>query len=109
MFYILGREKDLVISGGYNIYPKQIETEIDALEGVLESAVFGIADADLGEAVAAAVVPVAGAELEPERLLKALEPVLARFKLPRKVFVIDELPRNAMGKVQKNSLRDTYG
>ena len=107
--HILGREKDLVISGGYNIYPKQIETEIDALEDVLESAVFGIADADLGEAVAAAVVPVAGAELDPEQLLKALEPVLARFKLPRKVFVIDELPRNAMGKVQKNSLRDTYG
>ena len=107
--HILGREKDLVISGGYNIYPKQIETEIDALEGVLESAVFGIADADLGEAVAAAVVPVEGAELDPEQLLKALEPVLARFKLPRKVFVIDELPRNAMGKVQKNSLRDTYG
>ncbi len=106
--HILGREKDLVISGGYNIYPKQIETEIDALEGVLESAVFGIADADLGEAVAAAVVPIAGAELDPEQLLKALEPVLARFKLPRKMFVIDELPRNAMGKVQKNSLRDTY-
>ena len=107
--HILGREKDLVISGGYNIYPKQIETEIDALDGVLESAVFGIADVDLGEAVAAAVVPVEGAELDPEQLLKALEPVLARFKLPRKVFVIDELPRNAMGKVQKNSLRDSYG
>jgi malonyl-CoA/methylmalonyl-CoA synthetase len=69
--HILGREKDLVISGGYNIYPKQIETEIDALEGVLESAVFGIADADLGEAVAAAVVPVAGAELDPEQLAGA--------------------------------------
>ena len=107
--HILGREKDLVISGGYNIYPKQIETEIDALDGVLESAVFGIADADLGEAVAAAVVPVAGVELDPEHLIKALELVLARFKLPRKVFVIDELPRNAMGKVQKNNLRDTYG
>ena len=107
--HILGREKDLVISGGYNIYPKQIETEIDALEGVLESAVFGIADADLGEAVAAAVVPIDGVKLDPQQLVKALEPVLARFKLPRKVFVIDELPRNAMGKVQKNSLRDTYG
>jgi len=107
--HILGREKDLVISGGYNIYPKQIETEIDALDGVLESAVFGIADADLGEAVAAAVVPVAGAELDPKQLIKALEPVLARFKLPRNVFVIDELPRNAMGKVQKNNLRKTYG
>ena len=107
--HILGREKDLVISGGYNIYPKQIETEIDTLDGVLESAVFGIADADLGEAVAAAVVPIDGVKLDPEQLVKALEPVLARFKLPRKVFVIDELPRNAMGKVQKNSLRDTYG
>ena len=107
--HILGRDKDLIISGGYNIYPKQIETEIDALEGVLESAVFGIAHADLGEAVAAAVVPVDGAELDGEQLIKALEPVLARFKLPRKVFIIDELPRNAMGKVQKNSLRENYG
>ena len=107
--HILGREKDLVISGGYNVYPKQIETEIDALDGVLESAVFGIPDADLGEAVAAAVVPVAGARLEPEQLRRSLEPVLARFKLPRKVFVVDELPRNAMGKVQKNILRANYG
>jgi malonyl-CoA/methylmalonyl-CoA synthetase len=107
--HILGRDKDLIISGGYNIYPKQIETEIDALEGVLESAVFGIAHADLGEAVAAAVVPIDGTELDGEQLIKALEPVLARFKLPRKVFIIDELPRNAMGKVQKNSLRESYG
>jgi len=106
--HILGREKDLIISGGYNIYPKQIETEIDALEGVLESAVFGIAHTDLGEAVAAAVVPIDGAELDGEQLIEALEPVLARFKLPRKVFIIDELPRNAMGKVQKNSLRESY-
>ena len=107
--HILGREKDLVISGGYNIYPKQIETEIDALDGVLESAVFGVPDADLGEAVAAAVVPVAGSALEPEQLLKSLEPVLARFKLPRKVFIVDQLPRNTMGKVQKNILRANYG
>jgi len=107
--HILGREKDLIISGGYNIYPKQIETEIDALQGVFESAVFGIPDADMGEAVAAAVVPLAGAELDGELLIKALEPVLARFKLPRKLLVIDELPRNAMGKVQKNMLRDRYG
>ena len=106
--HILGREKDLIISGGYNIYPKQIETEIDALDGVLESAVFGIAHTDLGEAVAAAVVPVDGVKLDGEQLIKALEPVLARFKLPRKVFIIDELPRTAMGKVQKNSLRESY-
>jgi malonyl-CoA/methylmalonyl-CoA synthetase len=107
--HILGREKDLIISGGYNIYPKQIETEIDALDGVLESAVFGIAHPDLGESVAAAVVPMAGVEIDAEKLIKALQPVLARFKLPRKVFIVDELPRNAMGKVQKNLLRDNYG
>jgi malonyl-CoA/methylmalonyl-CoA synthetase len=108
-FHILGRAKDLIISGGYTIYPKQIETEIDACEGVLESAVFGIAHPDLGEAVAAAVVPIEGAELDGEQLIKALEPVLARFKLPRKILIIEELPRNAMGKVQKNQLRENYG
>jgi malonyl-CoA/methylmalonyl-CoA synthetase len=107
--HILGREKDLVISGGYNIYPKQIETEIDALDGVVESAVFGIADADLGEAVAAAVVLVAGARLDQEQLLDALRPRLARFKLPRKLVLLEQLPRNAMGKVQKNLLRERYG
>ena len=107
--HILGRDKDLVISGGYNIYPKQIEAEIDALDGVVESAVFGIPDADMGEVVAAAVVLEAGAELTPESLLAALQPLLARFKLPRRIWFVDELPRNAMGKVQKNRLRERYG
>ncbi len=107
--HILGREKDLVISGGYNIYPKQIETEIDALEGVVESAVFGIADADLGEVVAAAVVVGNDADWDQPRLIAALQPLLARFKLPRRIVFVDELPRNAMGKVQKNRLRQTYG
>ncbi len=107
--HILGREKDLVISGGYNIYPKQIETEIDALDGVVESAVFGIPHADMGEAVAAAVVLAPGARLDEEALLAALRPLLAKFKLPRKIVFVDELPRNAMGKVQKNLLRDSYG
>ncbi len=107
--HIVGREKDLIISGGYNIYPKQIETEIDALEGVLESAVFGVKHADLGEAVAVAVVALPGHDIDPEQLIAALEPRLARFKLPRQVFVLEELPRNAMGKVQKNSLRKRYG
>jgi len=107
--HIVGREKDLIISGGYNIYPKQIETEIDALDGVVESAVFGIPDADFGEAVAAAVVLEDGARLDRDGLLEALGPQLARFKLPRKVVFVDELPRNAMGKVQKNLLRDSYG
>jgi malonyl-CoA/methylmalonyl-CoA synthetase len=107
--HIVGREKDLIISGGYNIYPKQIETEIDALEGVLESAVFGVKHGDLGEAVAVAVVALPGHDIDPEQLIAALEPRLARFKLPRQVFVLEELPRNAMGKVQKNSLRKRYG
>jgi len=106
---ILGREKDLIISGGYNIYPKQVETEIDALDGVMESAVFGIPDADLGEAVAAAVVLAAGTVFDQEQILAALRPMLARFKLPRKLMQLDELPRNAMGKVQKNLLRERYG
>ena len=107
--HILGREKDLIISGGYNIYPKQIETEIDALDGVVESAVFGIADADMGEAVAAAVVVSSDAGLNQHVIIDALQANLAKFKLPRKVFILDELPRNAMGKVQKNILRQNYG
>jgi len=107
--HIVGREKDLIISGGYNIYPKQIETEIDALDGVVESAVFGIPDPDFGEVVAAAVVLEVGAGLGEQALLEALGPRLARFKLPRKVLFVDQLPRNAMGKVQKNVLRDSYG
>ncbi|MGD8420020.1 MAG: malonyl-CoA synthase, partial [Gammaproteobacteria bacterium] len=106
--HIVGREKDLIISGGYNIYPKQIETEIDSLDGVVESAVFGIPDADFGEAVAAAVVRETGAGLDEKALLEALGPRLARFKLPRKILFVDELPRNAMGKVQKNVLRDRH-
>ena len=107
--HILGREKDLIISGGYNIYPKQIETEIDALDGVVESAVFGVADADMGEIVAAAVVLEAGAALDQAAVIDAIRPALARFKLPRRVIFVDELPRNAMGKVQKNRLRESYG
>ncbi|MEM7562010.1 MAG: malonyl-CoA synthase [Pseudomonadota bacterium] len=106
---IIGREKDLIISGGFNIYPKQIESEIDALAGVIESAVFGVSDADFGEAVAAAIVVQPGVTLTVDDIRAALEPLLAKFKLPRKIVLVDELPRNAMGKVQKNILRDTYG
>ncbi|MDJ0777966.1 MAG: malonyl-CoA synthase [Gammaproteobacteria bacterium] len=106
---IVGREKDLIISGGYNIYPKQIETEIDALDGVVESAVFGAADPDLGEIVVAAVVTEAGAALDADAIIDAIRPSLARFKLPRRVEFVAELPRNAMGKVQKNLLRERYG
>ena len=104
-----GRGKDLIISGGFNIYPKQIETEIDALDGVVESAVFGVSDADFGEAVAAAIVLQPGVALSVDDIRAALEPLLAKFKLPRKIVLLDELPRNAMGKVQKNLLRENYG
>jgi malonyl-CoA/methylmalonyl-CoA synthetase len=105
---IVGRQKDLIISGGYNIYPKEIEVLLDALPGVVESAVVGVPDADFGEAVIAAVVPVAGATLDPQALLAQITPQIARFKHPRRIFIVDDLPRNTMGKVQKNVLRETF-
>jgi malonyl-CoA/methylmalonyl-CoA synthetase len=103
---IVGRQKDLVISGGYNIYPKEVEVEIDALPGVAESAVFGIPHPDLGEAVAAAVVVTSDGATDADAIMAALSDRLARFKIPRSVVIVEELPRNAMGKVQKNLLRD---
>jgi malonyl-CoA/methylmalonyl-CoA synthetase len=106
--HILGRGKDLVISGGFNVYPKEIESEIDAMPGVIESAVFGVPHADFGEGVTAAVVCDKNATIDESSVLKALEGRLAKFKMPKRVLVVDELPRNAMGKVQKNILRDTY-
>ena len=105
---LVGRAKDLIISGGLNVYPKEIEERIDALPGVAESAVIGVPDADFGEAVVAVVVPRSGATLEPEAIVGALRGEVAGFKLPRRVHVVAELPRNAMGKVQKNLLRDAY-
>ena len=107
--HILGRGKDLVISGGFNVYPKEIESEIDAMPGVIESAVIGVPHADFGEGVTAVVVCNKGAGVDEASVLKALDGRLAKFKMPKRVFVVDELPRNAMGKVQKNILRDTYG
>jgi malonyl-CoA/methylmalonyl-CoA synthetase len=106
--HILGRGKDLVISGGFNVYPKEIESEIDAMPGVIESAVIGVPHADFGEGVTAVVVCNKGAGVDEASVLKALDGRLAKFKMPKRVFVVDELPRNAMGKVQKNILRDTY-
>ena len=106
--HILGRGKDLVISGGFNVYPKEIESEIDAMPGVVESAVIGVPHADFGEGVTAVVVCTKGADLSETSVLQALEGRLAKFKMPKRVFVVDELPRNAMGKVQKNILRETY-
>jgi malonyl-CoA/methylmalonyl-CoA synthetase len=106
--HILGRGKDLVISGGFNVYPKEIESEIDAMPGVIESAVIGVPHADFGEGVTAVVVCNKGAEVTEAGVLNALDGRLAKFKMPKRVFVVEELPRNAMGKVQKNILRDTY-
>jgi malonyl-CoA/methylmalonyl-CoA synthetase len=106
--HIVGRAKDLVISGGFNVYPKEVETEIDALEGVLESAVFGVPHADFGEAVTAAVVARPGAGLTESTILSALGHRLAKFKVPKKIVLVESLPRNAMGKVQKAALRDAY-
>jgi malonyl-CoA/methylmalonyl-CoA synthetase len=106
--HIVGRGKDLVISGGFNVYPKEVETEIDAIPGVVESAVIGVAHPDLGEGVTAVVVKTKDAALTEAEILGALEGRLARFKQPKRVFFADDLPRNAMGKVQKNVLRDTY-
>src|SRR3982075_462358 len=106
--HILGRGKDLVISGGFNVYPKEIESEIDAMPGVVESAVIGVPHADFGEGVTAVVVCNKDAKVDEASVLKALDGRLAKFKMPKRVIVVDELPRNAMGKVQKNILRDTY-
>ena len=106
--YIVGRAKDLVISGGYNVYPKEVEMELDALSGVSESAVFGVPHPDFGEAVTAVVVPEPGAVLAEAEIIRALQARLARYKLPKRVLLIEELPRNTMGKVQKNALRAAY-
>jgi len=106
---IVGRSKDLIISGGYNVYPKEIEMLVDALDGVSESAVIGLPHADFGEAVVAVVVarPSVPA-LNENDIIAALKSKLAAFKVPKRVFLVEDLPRNAMGKVQKNELRKRY-
>ncbi|MDJ0738371.1 MAG: malonyl-CoA synthase [Gammaproteobacteria bacterium] len=105
---IVGRAKDLIISGGFNVYPKEIESQIDELPGVRESAVIGVPHPDFGEGVTAVVVPDRSAPISEQSVIDALRDRLARFKQPKRVFVVDELPRNTMGKVQKGVLRDTY-
>ena len=105
---LTGRAKDLIICGGLNVYPKEIELAIDGLPGVEESAVIGVAHPDFGEVVVAVVTALPGATLVPDELTKALRVQLAGFKLPKHVAVVDELPRNAMGKVQKNVLRQRF-
>jgi len=106
--HIVGRAKDVVISGGYNVYPKEVETELDALAGVLESAVFGVPHPDYGEGVTATVVCKPGASLSEPEIIAAIQVRLARYKVPKRVLLVAELPRNAMGKIQKNVLRTTY-
>lgn len=105
---IVGRSKDLIISGGFNVYPKEIETLIDDMPGVAESAVIGVPHPDFGEAVVAVVVPKEGVSLDADAMQRELKSRIANFKVPKRVHIIDQLPRNTMGKVQKNVLRETY-
>ena len=107
--HIVGRQKDLIISGGFNIYPKEVELLLDALPGVAESAVIGLPHPDFGEAVFAVLTAAPGAELDPDQVLATLHDQLARFKHPKAAVVVADLPRNAMGKVQKTVLRAEYG
>lgn len=105
---LVGRAKDLIISGGYNIYPKEIECEIDEIPGVKESAVIGVPHPDFGEGVVAVVVPDGSRDLKEADIIDPLQQRLARFKQPRRIYLVEALPRNTMGKVQKAQLRDTY-
>lgn len=105
---IVGRSKDLIISGGYNVYPAEIEGYINELPGVAESAVVGIPHADFGEVGVALVIAKPGAVLDTAQIIASMKSALANFKIPKQCFVVDALPRNAMGKVQKNVLRAQY-
>jgi malonyl-CoA/methylmalonyl-CoA synthetase len=105
---IVGRAKDLIITGGLNVYPKEIEERIDALPGIAESAVIGVPDPDFGEAVTAVVVAKAGQAPSEVDLIAALKAEISHFKVPKRVHFVEELPRNAMGKVEKNTLRKRY-
>jgi malonyl-CoA/methylmalonyl-CoA synthetase len=105
---IVGRAKDLIIAGGLNIYPKEIELAIDAVPGIAESAVIGVPHPDLGEGVVAVVTREPGHDVDEDSVLAAIANSLARFKQPRCVLFVDALPRNQMGKVQKAVLREIY-
>jgi malonyl-CoA/methylmalonyl-CoA synthetase len=105
---IVGRSKDLIISGGYNVYPAEVEGVINELPGVAESAVIGVPHPDFGEGVVAVIVPRPGTALDAAAVTTALKGKIANFKVPKQVYVEVELPRNAMGKVQKNLLRDRF-
>jgi malonyl-CoA/methylmalonyl-CoA synthetase len=105
---IVGRSKDLYISGGYNVYPAEIEGYINDMPGVAESAVVGVPHPDFGEVGVAVVIAKPGAHLDADTLIANLKSQLANFKIPKRCFVVAELPRNTMSKVQKNLLRDQY-
>jgi malonyl-CoA/methylmalonyl-CoA synthetase len=105
---IVGRAKDLIISGGYNVYPKEIELVIDAIPGVVESAVVGVPHPDFGEAVTAVVVRQPGASLTENAIVDSVRDQIAGFKVPKRVYFVDDLPRNAMGKIQKAVLRERF-
>lgn len=105
---IVGRAKDLIISGGYNVYPKEVEAVIDAVEGVSEAAVIGVPHPDFGEAVVAVIVAQEGASTSSDTVKNAIAGQLAKFKQPKAIFCLASLPRNTMGKVQKNVLRDDF-
>ncbi|WP_442953167.1 malonate--CoA ligase [Paucibacter sp. XJ19-41] len=107
-YAIVGRSKDLIISGGYNVYPAEIEGYINEMAGVAESAVIGLPHPDFGEGAVAVVVAKPGAALDGEAIIAALKGKIANFKIPKKVFVVAELPRNTMGKVLKNQLREQH-
>ena len=106
--HIVGRDKDMIISGGFNVYPKEIEAAIEALPGVADAAVIGVPHPDFGEGVTAVVVPQAGARLDERQMQTALGGVLAKYKLPKRIFFTDALPLDVMGKVQKNELRKRH-
>ena len=105
---IVGRSKDLIITGGYNVYPKEIELELDAIPGVVESAVIGLPHPDLGEAVTAVIVTGGDLGMNEDGVLNALRDRLARFKQPKRVLLVESLPRNSMGKIEKEKLRQSY-
>jgi len=106
---LVGRAKDMIITGGLNVYPKEIEEIIDAMPNVLESAIVGVPDPDFGEAVTAVVVAADGKTIDEQELVATLKREIAPFKVPKRVHVVAELPRNAMGKVQKSVLRERFG
>ena len=106
---IVGRKKDLIISGGYNVYPQEIENALGHIDGIQDSAVIGVPHPDFGEGVIAIIERKSGSnKLTPESVVTQLTAEVARYKLPKRVFIADKLPRNALGKVQKNELRKAY-